>query len=95
VLTRMALALVAMAAAVIAVVIGALVVKLLGFATPGWVTIVTGFALSLFLQTGLFTMITLIVSSLGRVDTPPRVRERALEYVARTERTDAKQPVTA
>ncbi|HJS79809.1 MAG TPA: glycosyltransferase [Vitreimonas sp.] len=95
VLTRMALALVAMAAAVIAVVIGALVVKLLGFATPGWVTIVTGFALSLFLQTGLFTMITLIVSSLGRVDTPPRVRARALEYVARTERTDAKQPVTA
>jgi hypothetical protein len=89
VLTRMALALVAMAAAVITVVVGALVVKLLGYATPGWVTIVTGFALSLFLQTGLFTMITLIVSSLGRVDTPPRVRERALEYVARTERTEA------
>jgi hypothetical protein len=89
VLTRMALALVAMAAAVITVVVGALVVKLLGYATPGWVTIVTGFALSLFLQTGLFTMITLIVSSLGRVDTPPRVRERALEYVARTERSEA------
>jgi hypothetical protein len=34
-------------------------------------------------------MITLIVSSLGRVDTPPRVRERALEYVARIERTEA------
>jgi hypothetical protein len=89
VLTRMALALVAMAAAVIAVVIGAVAIKLAGFATPGWVTIVTGFALSLFLQTGLFTMITLIVSSLGRVDTPPRVRERALEYVARSERVDA------
>jgi hypothetical protein len=88
VLTRMALALVAMAALVVAVVIGAFVAKLLGATTPGWVTIVTGFALSLFLQTGLFTMITLIVSSLGRVDTPPRVRERALEYVARTERTD-------
>lgn len=89
VLTRMALASVAMAAVVIAVVVGALIVKLAGAATPGWVTIVTGFALSLFLQTGLFTMITLIVSSLGRVDTPPRVRERALEYVARTERVEA------
>ena len=89
VLTRMALALVAMAAIVIAVVIGAVTMRFLGMTTPGWVTIVTGFALSLFLQTGLFTMITLIVSSLGRVDTPPRVRERALEYVARTERTEA------
>lgn len=89
VLTRMALALVAMAALVVAVVIGAVAIKLMGFATPGWVTIVTGFALSLFLQTGLFTMITLIVSSLGRVDTPPRVREQALEYVARSERTEA------
>lgn len=89
VLTRMALASVAMAGVVVAVVLGAVILKLAGAATPGWVTIVTGFALSLFLQTGLFTMITLIVSSLGRVDTPPRVRERALEYVARTERVDA------
>lgn len=88
VLTRMALAMVGLAAIVIAVVIGALIAKLLGAATPGWVTIVTGFALSIFLQTGLFTMITLIVSSLGRVDTPPRVRERALEFVARIDRAD-------
>jgi len=96
VLTRMALALVAMAAAVVAVVVGAVTMRFLGMTTPGWVTIVTGFALSLFLQTGLFTMITLIVSSLGRVDTPPRVRERALEYVARTERTEpAKRSVSA
>lgn len=89
VLTRMALALVAMAGLVTAVVVGAFAMKLMGFATPGWVTIVTGFALSLFLQTGLFTMITMLVSSLGRVDTPPRVRERALEYIARVEKTDA------
>jgi hypothetical protein len=39
-------------------------------------------------------MITLIVSSLGRVDTPPRVRERALEYIARIERADTRQPVS-
>ncbi len=89
VLTRMALALVAMATVVVAVVLGAVAMRFAGLTTPGWVTIVTGFALSLFLQTGLFTMITLIVSSLGRVDTPPRVRERALEYVARNERVEA------
>jgi hypothetical protein len=89
VLTRMALALVALAALVVVAVLGALIAKLLGAATPGWVTVVTGFALSIFLQTGLFTMITLIVSSLGRVDTPPRVRERALEFIAQIERTEA------
>ena len=95
VLTRMALALVAMTALVIAVVVSALAAKLFGAATPGWVTVVTGFALSLFLQTGLFTMITLIVSSLGRVDTPPRVRERAMEYVASIERSDIAAPLQA
>jgi hypothetical protein len=89
VLTRMALASVAMAGLVVAVVAVAVVMRFLGMTTPGWATIVTGFALSLFLQTGLFTMITLIVSSLGRVDTPPRVRERAMEFVARIERADA------
>jgi len=87
VLTRMALALVAMTALVILVVVGAFLAKLAGAATPGWVTVVTGFALTLFVQTGLFTMITLIVSSLGRVDTPPRVRERAKEYIAAIEST--------
>ncbi|MGE0741854.1 MAG: glycosyltransferase [Hyphomonadaceae bacterium] len=98
VLTRMALALVAMALGVVVVVVVALAMRLAGLTTPGWVTIVTGFALSLFLQTGLFTMITLIVSSLGRVDTPPRVRERALEYIARAERVEpaaALSPVAA
>lgn len=89
VLTRMALALVALAAAVVLVLAGAVAAKLAGQATPGWVTIVTGFSLSIFLQTALFTMITLIVSSFGRIDTPPRVRERALEFVARIERVEA------
>lgn len=95
VLTRMALALVALAGIVVLVVAGAFTAKMLGAATPGWVTVVTGFALSLFLQTGLFTMITLIVSSLGRVDTPPRVRERSLEYISATERTDNVQALQA
>ena len=95
VLTRMALALGALAALVVVVLVGALTAKFMGYATPGWVTIVTGFALSLFLQTALFTMITLIVSSLGRVDTPPRVRERALEFVASIERADAQAQVAA
>ncbi|HCM83633.1 MAG: glycosyltransferase [Hyphomonadaceae bacterium] len=85
VLTRMALALVAMAASVVVVVAVAVSMRFMGMTTPGWVTTVTGFALSLFLQTGLFAMITLIVSSLGRVDTPPQVRARALEYIAEIE----------
>ncbi len=95
VLTRMALALVGMAALVVLVVGAGLVAKFMGAAAPGWLTVVTGFALSIFLQTGLFTMITLIVSSLGRVDTPPRVRERAKEYISSVERTAAPQALHA
>ena len=95
VLTRMALALVGMAALVVLVVGAGLVAKFMGAAAPGWLTVVTGFALSIFLQTGLFTMITLIVSSLGRVDTPPRVRERAKEYISSVERTGAPQVLHA
>lgn len=95
VLTRMALALVGMAALVVLVVGAGLVAKFMGAAAPGWLTVVTGFALSIFLQTGLFTMITLIVSSLGRVDTPPRVRERAKEYISSIERTAAPQALHA
>ncbi|MBY0564806.1 MAG: glycosyltransferase [Hyphomonadaceae bacterium] len=94
VLTRMALALVAIAALVAIVVAGAFTLKFLGYTTPGWVTTVTGFALALFLQTGIFTMITLIVSSLGRVDAPVRVRERSREFIARIEKTEA-APVAA
>jgi len=88
VLTRMAMALAAMAAGVVLVLIGALTAKLLGLATPGWVTIVTGFALSLFLQAALITMITLIVSSYSSADTPLRVRGRALEFIAKVERSE-------
>jgi glycosyltransferase involved in cell wall biosynthesis len=85
VLTRMALALGAMAGLVVAAVAGALTVKLLGYATPGWVTLVTGFALSLFLQTALIAMMTLMVSSLGRMESPAQVRARAREFIARIE----------
>jgi hypothetical protein len=87
VLTRMALALIALATIVVLVLGGAGAAKLAGQASPGWLTNVTGFALLIFLQAGLFAMITLIVSSLGRIDTPPRVRARALEFVGRVERT--------
>jgi glycosyltransferase involved in cell wall biosynthesis len=86
VLTRMALALGAMAGLVVAVVAGAITIKLLGFATPGWVTLVTGFALSLFLQTALIAMMTLMVSSLGRMESPAQVRARAREFIARIDR---------
>ncbi len=95
VLTRMALALGAMAGLVVAAVAGAITVKLLGFATPGWVTLVTGFALSLFLQTALIAMMTLMVSSLGRMESPAQVRARAREFIARIDRTDARVTAAA
>lgn len=95
VLTRMALALMFMAGIVVVVLVGVVLAKLANNASPGWPTMVTGFTLSIFAQAALFTMITLIVSSLGRVDTPPRVRERALEFIARIERTEGSVAVAA
>ncbi len=95
VLTRMALALILMAAIVVVVLAGVVLATLANNASPGWPTMVTGFTLSIFAQAALFTMITLIVSSLGRVDTPPRVRERAMEYIGRIERTETSVAVAA
>jgi hypothetical protein len=95
VLTRMALALGAMAGAVVIAVVGAITVKLLGYATPGWVTLVTGFALSLFLQTGLIAMMTLMVSSLGRMESPAQVRARAREFIARIDGANARVTAAA
>lgn len=89
VLTRMAMMLVAMAGMVGVALACAIAAKIMGYATPGWLTTVTGFALSLFLQAGLVAMITLIVSSLGQIETPPRVRARALEFVSRIDRIGA------
>ncbi|QSX73642.1 glycosyltransferase [Lysobacter arenosi] len=40
----------------------ALVLKALGFATPGWFSLVTGILLLVFLQTGALTLITLMLS---------------------------------
>ena len=95
VLTRLALALGALASLVVIALVGAGAAKLTGNASDGWLTIVTGFGVSVFLQAGLFVMITLIVSSLGRVDTPPRVRARALEFVARIEKANKDALVAA
>lgn len=88
VLTRMALMLIAMATMVGIALACAFAAKFLGHATPGWLTTVTGFALSLFLQAGLVAMITLIVSSLGQIETPPRVRGRALEFISRIDKIE-------
>jgi len=56
--------------------------KLAGLATPGWVTTVTGFSLSLFLQTGLLTLIMLVMNGLGRPDSPTAVLANALDHIA-------------
>jgi len=92
VLTRMALMLIALAGLVSFALVGAIAAKIMGMATPGWLTTVTGFALSLFLQAGLVAMITLIVSSLGQIDTPPRVKTRALEFIREIERVNSPVP---
>jgi hypothetical protein len=87
VVTRMAVVCALMAVVTGAGVIMAVLLKLIGMATPGWVTSVTGFGLSLFLQTGILAMITLLMNGAGRVEAPAALAERARSSVESVERT--------
>lgn len=89
VLTRLTLLCVIMASVSAVSVVTALMMKILGFATAGWVTTVTGFSLSIFIQIGALTMITLIINGLTRSESPVRLAATARETVARIDRTGA------
>ncbi len=87
VLIRMALVFVLMAWFSIVSVGTALTLKIAGMTAPGWVTTVTGFMLSIFLQTGVLTMITLVMNGMARLEPPAAVLERARAFVGQVERT--------
>ena len=87
VLIRMALVLVLMAWFSIVSVGTALSLKLAGMTAPGWVTTVTGFMLSILLQTGVLTMITMVMNGMARLEPPTVVIERARAFVRDVEKT--------
>ena len=85
VLTRMAFVCACSALASILIFTAAIMLKLTGMATPGWLTIVTGFAVMVFLQTGALTLITLLMG--GGIDfrSPQQLRASADALVATIE----------
>ncbi len=89
VLIRMALVFVLMAWFSIVSVGTALSLKLAGMTAPGWVTTVTGFMLSIFLQTGVLTMITLVMNGMARLEPPTTIIERARAFISKVEHAGA------
>lgn len=47
----------------------AIILKLIDAASPGWFTTVIGSTIAIFLQTGVLTLITLMITGLVRVST--------------------------
>ncbi len=64
----------------------AVTLKLTGIATPGWLTFVTGFAVMVFLQTGILTLITLLMGGTN-IHSLQRMHETADALVASVEHT--------
>jgi hypothetical protein len=66
VLVRVGIACTAVAVLSVLGVFAALVLKLVGFATPGWFSVALGIMLLVFLQTGTLTLMTLMLTGVVR-----------------------------
>ena len=55
----------------------AIALKLAGFATPGWFSVVLGILLLVFLQTGALTLMTLMLTGVVRAGAPNQIDYRA------------------
>lgn len=69
VLIRMGVASLLVAACSIFVILAALLLKLVDAASPGWLSTVVGTMIVIFLQTGVLTLITLMLTGLVRIST--------------------------
>lgn len=90
VLTRMAVVFGLSAIGTVAVFAAAVSLKIAGQTTPGWLTTVTGFMLVIFMQTGVLTLMTLIMSGLTSVRSPRTIADDAQSFIARIESADDK-----
>lgn len=82
VLVRVGLLSVVVAAASAALLVAAVILKVIGFATPGWFSTAVGILLLMFLQAGVLTFVTLMVSGLVR-SSPPLTRTQIDQLIAR------------
>jgi hypothetical protein len=85
VLTRMTMLFGLIAAAALAAIGAAAALKLVGHATPGWLTIVTGVSLILFFQTGLVTLVALLLAGMTQGASPRAALRRSLEFIVAVE----------
>jgi len=76
VLVRVGIACAAVAALSVGGGIAAIVLKLLGFATPGWFSVAFGILLLMFLQTGAITLMTLMLAGVARSAATPGIEYR-------------------
>lgn len=89
VLMRVGAACVGTAAAGGLVFSAAAILKISGLATPGWLTTVTGFLLLILLQTGVFSVIALMINRLGPLS-PAEISTAVLSLILGTESTRQK-----
>ena len=95
VLTRMAVVFGLSAVCTVVVFAIAAFLKISGQATPGWLTTVTGFMLVIFMQTGVLTLMTLIMSGLATVRSPRTIAEDAQSFIQSIDVVDAKAEAAA
>lgn len=86
VLVRVGLSCVAMAVAAVSLIGAATMLKLVGFATPGWFSTASGILIIIVLQAGILTFVTLMVAGLVK-SSPPITRAHLDQLIARVGRT--------
>src|SRR6185295_11851722 len=91
VLVRVCIACAIVAALSIVGSVAAVVLKLLGFATPGWFSVALGILLLMFMQTGALTLMTLMLT--GVVKGGKVLEDQYSSYIAEISTTAALEPV--
>jgi len=86
VLTRMGAVSVGAAVSGVLIFLAGLALKLAGQTSPGWLTLVTGFLVMVFLQTAIFSLVALILNALGH-RSPADLAAAAASLVLETETT--------
>jgi hypothetical protein len=76
VLVRVGIACAAVAALSVCGGVAAIVLKLIGIATPGWFSVAFGILLLMFLQTGAITLMTLMLAGVARGAATTRIDYR-------------------
>jgi polyisoprenyl-phosphate glycosyltransferase len=86
VLIRLTILFAFMALIAMSAVASAILLKVIGMATPGWMTEVLGFSTLLFLQTGMSALVALLIHGAVRPESPETVCARAQEFIYAEER---------